>query len=206
MNRREVMAGLGTAAVAGIIPFPVLAGETLNLEGAWTCGFFGELRVRGSANVNEAPRAAAIVTRRITDLVGLVQNFALREADFEKGGTAYAIIQNNKRYVVFDRAKFDWGAGRPSWRDIGILAHEIGHHLNGHTSDGSGSRWQTEAEADWFAGYVAARLGATREDVLPAFRFLSEDGSKTHPPRRMRLKAVEAGWRHARRQMQSAGS
>lgn len=80
-----------------------------------------------------------------------------------------ALISNEKRYVLFDRAKFDWASGRPSWRDIGILAHEIGHHLNGHTVNSLGSRWQTEAEADWFAGYVMARLGAPLEGALEAF-------------------------------------
>ena len=35
-----------------------------------------------------------------------------------------------------------------------LLAHEVGHHLNGHTIHRGGSTPELELEADEFAGFI----------------------------------------------------
>lgn len=144
-----------------------------------------------------APAAAALeAVRLISECAGLMPNFELVEAELKEKTRAYAAIIDGRRYVVYDGAEFDWNGTGPSWPCITVLAHEIGHHLNGHLLDG-GSRPKTELEADTFAGFSVSRLGGSLEDALGVFRTFSIWGSKTHPPRDDRLDAAEAGWRHA---------
>jgi predicted Zn-dependent protease len=62
---------------------------------------------------------------------------------------------------VADRICPDWGA-------TSILAHEVGHHLAGHTLRQSNEPWRDELEADDFSGFVLARLGATLAEATSA--------------------------------------
>jgi len=84
------------------------------------------------------------------------------------------------------------------WAAISILAHEIGHHLNGHTLDKVGSRPQTELEADEFSGFVLRKMGATLEEAQSAMALIaSMKGSHTHPAKNDRLAYIATGWKSA---------
>ncbi len=86
----------------------------------------------------------------------------------------------------------DWGA-------ISILAHEVGHHLNGHTLDRSMDKHKRELEADEFSGFVLAKLGATLEQAKSAINhFVPISATSTHPGKLERIKAIETGYNSAK--------
>lgn len=75
------------------------------------------------------------------------------------------------------------------------MAHEIGHHLSGHTLDGLGSRPKKELEADRFSGFILQKMGATLDQATATVNTFSEEGSRTHPGRSARVAAVTNGWK-----------
>ena len=83
------------------------------------------------------------------------------------------------------------------WSSISILAHEIGHHLSGHTLDGLGSRPKKELEADRFSGSILQKMGATLDQAT--VNTFSEEGSRTHPGMSARVAAVTNGWKAAKK-------
>jgi hypothetical protein len=88
---------------------------------------------------------------------------------------------------------------------MSILAHEVGHHLNGHTLLGTGSTPNLELEADEFSGFVMRKLGASLAEAQAAIKLIgSERASKTHPGRAQRLASILHGWDHADTQIASA--
>lgn len=137
---------------------------------------------------------------KITTLVGLTPNFQLCIVD-EPTSNAYAASYPTKgRHIVITRALLDdLNAAPPKgWLSIGILSHEIGHHLQGHLDADPEPRdaRKDELEADRFAGFVLGRLSAPLEDVKAEFsQFFPEAGSAIHPYRQVRLDEIEIGWR-----------
>jgi hypothetical protein len=81
---------------------------------------------------------------------------------------------------------------------MALLAHEIGHHLNGHTIRRSGSRPDLELEADEFAGFVLKKMGASLSEAQQVMKYIAKSkGSKTHPARALRMSAIKKGWNRA---------
>ena len=83
------------------------------------------------------------------------------------------------------------------WRTVGILTHEVGHLLSGHTTDGKGSEPATESDADEWSGWAMQRLGATLSQAQSCAASMNERGSATHPGRATRMQSVSRGWRNA---------
>lgn len=138
---------------------------------------------------------AAHAVSWISDIVGIRPNFSVGQAVFQRKNGAYAQLHNGERRIVYDTEYFTWVEGSPNWRETGIMAHEVGHHIAGHTAGVKGASHAQELEADRFAGFALGRLGATLEQATRWARSLSENGSDSHPPRRQRLMAVTDGWR-----------
>jgi hypothetical protein len=141
------------------------------------------------------------VMNKIVDVVGLRPNFVVRASNVTN---AAAWINNSERYVLYN-PRFIQNVKvntRTYWSAISILAHEIGHHLNGHTLTQTGSRPKTELEADEFSGYALRKMGATLDEAQAAMRLLANPyGSPTHPPRYERLQAIQRGWMRADNQL-----
>lgn len=137
------------------------------------------------------------IAERIIDAVGLKTNFEIVPANIEN---AAAVVYGGKRYVLYNpvfianlvkKTGTDWAA-------ISVLAHEIGHHLNGHTVTARGSQPALELEADEFSGYVLRKMGASLAQSQAAMRTLaSAAASRTHPGQYDRLTSIEKGWNHA---------
>ena len=74
---------------------------------------------------------------------------------------AAAVISNGKGYILYKPIfiKQIKNAVKTNWGGTSILAHEVGHHLNGHNLLGSGSTPSIELKADGFARFVLQRLG-----------------------------------------------
>ncbi|MGL4630274.1 MAG: MORN repeat-containing protein [Leadbetterella sp.] len=142
------------------------------------------------------------VSKAVENIVkrsGLRQNFYVMECP--NTDNCFAATRNGERLIVYDSkfisrlsdlTKTDWGA-------MSILAHEIGHHLQGHTIKKGGSEHDKELEADEFSGFVMYQLGATLKQAQAAiFSLTQEYTTSTHPPKSKRLKAIETGYQNAK--------
>jgi hypothetical protein len=138
------------------------------------------------------------VVDRIIKRVGLTRNFVVVECPNTQN--CFATVVQGQRYIVYDGAFMkrvedethtDWGA-------ISIVAHEIGHHLQGHTIDGKGSRPQKELEADKFSGFVMHQLGASLDEATITIQtFGDEKATFSHPVKTVRIEAIRKGWLEA---------
>jgi Zn-dependent protease with chaperone function len=81
---------------------------------------------------------------------------------------------------------------------MALLAHEVGHHLNGHTIRKGGSTPELELQADEFAGFILHKLGATLQQSQNVMNYIAKaKESSTHPGKAFRLLAIEKGWNNA---------
>ena len=137
------------------------------------------------------------IIQNILDAVGLSANFEIRQANIEN---AAAVAYGGKRYVLYNPNfinALDRRTGN-QWASISVLAHEVGHHLKGHTVSGQGSRPATELEADEFSGYALRKMGASLEDAQATMQLIAnQNASSTHPGKSSRLLAIEKGWQSA---------
>lgn len=124
---------------------------------------------------------------------------------------AVAASYKGQRYILYDKDFMEsLTVGRNKyWSNMFILAHEVGHHINGHSLDiilyqndvinpkSLSTRRSQELEADEFAGFVLAKLGATFDQtskVLLNIPKISNDYDSTHPSTDKRIRAVKNGW------------
>jgi hypothetical protein len=89
-----------------------------------------------------------------------------------------------------------------------ILAHEVGHHINGHSLDillysnididppTLSKKREQELEADEFAAFILAKLGAKLIQLEEIINNISDNSNdfSSHPPRNKRLIAVNNGF------------
>jgi hypothetical protein len=132
------------------------------------------------------------------DRINWQQNFQVRE---QNGiNNAYATISRGQRYIVYDNRfleRLDSYAGT-KWASISVLAHEMGHHYYNHVLNGTGSTPATELEADFFSGFVMAKLGAGLQEAEAAMsKIASSQASSSHPAKADRLNAIARGWNSA---------
>jgi Zn-dependent peptidase ImmA (M78 family) len=175
--------------------------EKIEITNSYICSYYGEetyVPIYTFASTSEAEN----IIERILDVIGLKPNFKIRAANVPN---AAAVIYGSTRYILYS-PKFISAinnAAGTDWASISILAHEIGHHLNGHTLTETGSRPALELEADEFSGFVLRKMGAKLSDAQRAMSIAaSEQTSHTHPARRDRLIAIADGWQHADDQLE----
>lgn len=171
-------------------------------KATFVCNYYGKAvnekaicNLMGFTSKQEANEAVANIVKRS----GLKQNFYVMECP--NTDNCFAVTQNGNRLIVYDGAfmkrvnnlsKTDWGA-------LSILAHEIGHHLQGHTIIEGGSDPTKELEADEFSGFVMYQMGAGLKDAQAAIQKLTTDyDGGTHPPRSKRLQAIQRGYQNAK--------
>ena len=163
------------------------------------------------ASYRESPQPAKIYSAgkisyvdgatRIIDLImetiGLEASFEVKKA---RVPNAAAVMYQGRRYILYNPAfivAMNRAAGSP-WAAVAVLAHEIGHHLNGHTLDGKGSLPAIELEADEFSGFVLRKMGASLPEAQLAMRIIATArATRTHPGRDDRLMAIADGWNKA---------
>ena len=112
----------------------------------------------------------------------------------------FATVIEGQPYIIYDKeflSKVE-ETTHTNWGAISILAHEIGHHANFHTIDGTGSRPEKELEADYFSGFWLHEMGANLSQSQEAMKhFQGEFVTSTHPPQSQRLGAIQKGWNEA---------
>ena len=144
---------------------------------------------------------------RILSVVGLSKNFVLSPCN--DINNAVAVSYKGVRYILYDPEFMSMLSSNTSnWTNLFILAHEVGHHVNGHSLDlvlyagdivdapELEKKRQQELEADEFAGFVLAKLGASLSQTTSSVSELSneDDTYSTHPKRDKRVASIRKGW------------
>lgn len=125
-------------------------------------------------------------------------NFLIRAANVPN---AVATLMGPQRAILYNQQFMLQvkNATKTEWSAISVLAHEVGHHLQGHTLQSGGSRPPIELEADKFSGYVLYRMGASLDQAQAAMKIVANDqGTSTHPGKSARLAAITNGWLNAK--------
>jgi hypothetical protein len=143
---------------------------------------------------------AGKIIQGIMDVLGLQPNFKVKTG---KVANVEADIRHRQRYIIYNPefVRQVNKVAKNKWASIFIIAHEIGHHLDGHTLKALKKQPELELDADEFGGFVLCRMGASLEEAQLVMHFIATmQSSKSHPGRVDRLAAIEKGWDKARAQ------
>ena len=153
----------------------------------------------------ESSNEARVIAKRIVDEIGLKINFDIFASNVPN---AVARIEKDSlgnivRSILYSQNFINQIKNETNsyWPAIGILAHEIAHHLNGHTLNKGGSRPILELEADEFAGFILQKMGATLKQAKSMFTnslMYTPYDSKTHPATNTRIEALVVGYQKAK--------
>jgi hypothetical protein len=164
--------------------------------------------IQGNSFASE--KAADNALDKILSVIGASKRFVLQECS--NINNAVALTYNGVRYIMYDPEFMSMLNYSDEWSNMFILAHEVGHHINGHSVDvvlGANSMGQEtslttkriqELEADEFAGFVLGRLGASLSQAQSAIKSISrtgDDSYSTHPNQTKRLAAVKKGFNNS---------
>tara|TARA_R110002124_G_scaffold281958_1_gene456730 strand:- start:624 stop:1817 length:1194 start_codon:yes stop_codon:yes gene_type:complete len=145
---------------------------------------------------------------RILSVIGASKRFVLQSCD--NINNAVATSYKGIRYILYDRDFMDSLDSGDNWSNLFILAHEVGHHINGHSLDiilyandivdpkSLLEKRNQELEADEFAGFILGKLGATLKQTSSSINLISsekDDTYSTHPSKSKRLAAIEKGYK-----------
>ena len=133
--------------------------------------------------------------------IGLVPNFVLVPCD--NIDNCCALTSLGIRYIFYDPGflKRIQLSANTDWTSISIMAHELAHHLDGHTLDSTDISIKRlyELEADEFSGYILGILGATLTQAQAAMKTITHpsfenETNSDHPCLEKRLLAIKKGW------------
>lgn len=148
------------------------------------------------------------------DYTGLPANFVVVSGPVPNAAALILLDQNRvpRRVIAFNpdfmRTAMKLVGGDP-WGPTSILAHEIAHHLSGHTIVTGGSRPEIELEADKFSGFILAKMDAPESAATEMILAVgTAHGTPTHPDKNTRASAIREGWTQGCRQQgrQDCGS
>ena len=156
----------------------------------------------------------------VMNLVGQILDYAgVSNRSYEVKGCSnasgcFATVIKDQQYIVYqpDYLKSVKKHGFTStslpkeskdWQALTILAHEVGHLINGHfyNSRPDVKAWDKELQADVFAGRILYQMNSTLEQAQDVYftSIVPEQGSMSHPPRKQRLEAIAKGYNTAAR-------
>lgn len=176
------------------------------------CSYDGKpVQAEASALTGGAPQDCASAVTRIMGYTGLPANFVVVSGPVPNA--AAVILLDDKRMprrVIAFNPQFmrtaEAQVGGSVWGPISIMAHEIAHHLSGHTIVPGGSRPEIELEADKFSGYVLQKMGAPLADAQRMIMTVgSNHRSATHPAKDQRAESIRQGWVESCRQSGGLG-
>jgi hypothetical protein len=174
---------------------PDIDGKTITVQSG--CNYNRSM-VNSTVDYHLPGQRAQIQVKNILKYAGLPANFDLYESEISN---AVAFVYGNKRIIMYDERLLDLvdNSSNSYWSSMSILAHEIGHHLSGHTlGNDQHSSYKSELEADRFSGFVLQKMGASLSQAQHAMAVLgSESSSSSHPPRLIRLEEIRNGWEEA---------
>lgn len=145
----------------------------------------------------EPDKVAKEAVSKIVQYTGLTPNFVV--VSDNKVSTAIAYLKNNKRYISYNPKFIEKLNTKTAtnWAAVSVLAHEIGHHLSGHTLLKNSSPGN-ELIADKFSGFILYQMGANLNEAKAALSIIGHEMDTTkHPPKQARLEAIQEGWSEA---------
>lgn len=171
----------------------IVYAETIEIEPSGQCSYYGE-DLPGSAQIYTPDPDAENIIDKIVMYSGLRRNFTISASPSVYAATA--ATTKGVRHLLYNQAFMDniKQNTHTYWSEISIMAHEIGHHLQGHTLDNTGSRPKRELEADEYSGFILHKMGASLEDAQTAMNTIPDTYSSTHPDKQIRLQAIRSGW------------
>jgi hypothetical protein len=172
------------------------------------CSYEGNAQniVPGTLN-GPAPGDCRAMVDKIMGYTGLPANFIVTAGPVDNAAAVILPDQQRipQRVIAFNPdfiTATQRLTGGGQWGPISIMAHEIGHHLSGHTITNGGSRPGIELEADKFSGFVLYKMGAPLAEATRAIDKLGSDTEQaTHPAKSRRIAAITQGWQEACRQV-----
>ena len=154
---------------------------------------------------------------KILNVIGASKRFVLQSCG--NINNAVALSYKGVRYIMYDPDFMRRISSSNDWVNMFILAHEVGHHINGHSVDvllsdqdiaqvSLSQKRTQELEADEFAGFVLGRLGANLNDALSSVSSMSDgdDSYSTHPSRSKRQAAIRKGFNESGGKVDSSRS
>lgn len=178
-----------------LLSLALSAQETITIQNG--CNFEGE-ETESDYYTFETTNEADKIVKRILDGTDVShESIVVKEANVKN---ALATTVDKRRYILYSTAfleKFK-GDAKSKWAAYTVLAHEIGHHLNGHdfAEKDPKIRRKMELQADRFAGGVCRTLGATLDEALAGMESMKLEGeTATHPPKSARTAAIANGWK-----------
>ena len=143
----------------------------------------------------------------ILSTVGAEKRFVLKPCS--NISNAVALQMSGIRYIFYDPVFINNISRGEFWIKFFVLAHEVGHHINGHVVDVDAfgtkkislyERRLQELESDRFAGFVLSKLGASLNQTIAAVSqgSNSDDTYSTHPNRDKRVLAAKQGFNKAK--------
>ncbi|RYF77112.1 MAG: hypothetical protein EOO29_22090 [Comamonadaceae bacterium] len=167
------------------------------------CSYDGSPLAFSPPDLSKGGSTGRDVVAEIMKYTGLPANFVVVEG---KVPNAAAVIMAGpdkipRRVIAYNPAFMGdviQATKSNNWAPVSIMAHEIGHHLSGHTIVPGGSQPPIELESDKFSGFVLYKMGAPLADAQRAIATLiPEKDGETHPGRKKRLAAIANGWTEA---------
>lgn len=177
-----------------ILPTKNEIGEINNIYNG--CGYNYTLS-ESKINLKVATEREIEQIKSILSYSGLPINFEIYSSDIEN---AVAVMIDNKRYIIYDPKLLQYTDENSNsyWTSMSILAHEIGHHLSGHTLNNNNDKLNNELQADKFSGFILYKLGATLIQAQTAINQLgTEQDTDTHPSKYKRMDIIKMGWEEA---------
>jgi hypothetical protein len=179
-----------------LLSLALSAQEPINIQNG--CNFDGD-ETETEYYTFDASGEADRIVKKILDATGSLshKSIILKESNVKN---ALATTEGKNRYLLYSAAfleKFK-GDAKTKWAAYTVLAHEIGHHLNGHdfAEKDLKKRKSMELEADKFAGAVCRTLGASLEQAMAGMESMQLSGeSTTHPAKSARTAAIANGWK-----------
>lgn len=160
----------------------------------------GTVSAPATALTGAPPGECVVAVKRIMGFTGLPANFDVVSGPVDNAAAAILLDQNRipHRVIAFNPQFMAAAAakvGGDPWGPISVMAHEIAHHLSGHTIVPGGSRPEIELEADKFSGFVLYKMGAPLADATKMILTVGTDhATPTHPAKTQRADAIRQGW------------
>lgn len=111
------------------------------------------------------------------------------------------VISQYERFIIYNpnfmKSMQFWSNNE--FVPLAILAHELGHHFFAHTDNTNSivkHPWAKETEADYYSGFVLAKLGAKPSDLELSQRLMfTMWANETHPDSYSRISNIARGWK-----------
>lgn len=172
------------------------------------CGLTEEEVLYNTYKCVEGLSSNATTINHVAIIKAILEKTGIPNANFKvkpcRGtNNAMALNYKNERFILYDDIYLQLSNKTKNyWYYIFALAHEIGHHLLGHTIFKKvpflQQQRQQELDADRYAGFICAKLGATENDLKQALLNLPEPVNQytsSHPSFANRFSYARIGFR-----------